>query len=106
MTFKDARALRDLIRETGIHCTVPTGYAPDGYFARIVTTIGSPTGAGLPKDLRDHADWEAWEAYRASMSAMEERERKRARLGTMPRPRSPLDVLIDRACGIKEEDYR
>ena len=36
MTLKEARAVRDMIRDKEIYCTVPLGHGPNGYFARIV----------------------------------------------------------------------
>lgn len=82
MNLKDARALRDRIRETGIHCVVPLGFGPDGYWVEINTTDrGQVT-------FWSESDWEHYESYRATVAMMKHRRR------------SPLDILIDQACGV------
>lgn len=49
MTFKDARALAKRIEtEYGAYCTVPYGFGPDGYFARIFTSIRFEYDPGEP----------------------------------------------------------
>ncbi len=86
MTLQQARALRDTIRAEGIHCTVPGGWRPDNYFAQIWPGRTA---------LRLHSVAE-WEAYK------QQRDAQRQKLN---RPRSPLDAMIDRACGVTEADY-
>ncbi len=89
MTLKDARTVRDELREHGLHSIVPLGHGPDKYFARIFAvhnvTHDFHSGAQARKYLADRL-------RRLRKAAM---ERQRAR-----RPRSPIEVLIDRACGL------
>jgi hypothetical protein len=80
MTLKQARALRDTIRDRGIHCTVPLGNGPAGYFARI-------WGINGQRDFRSLAEWREYD-----------RERLSRKLAS--RPRSPIELMIDRACGL------
>jgi hypothetical protein len=82
MTLQAARALRDEILADGTHCVVPLGHGPDGYWAQIVTTVG---------DGIFHSD-EQWQEYR------KEREARRFRI--MHPARSPIEMLIDKACGL------
>lgn len=86
MTLREARQLRDEIREAGVHCTVPTGYGPDGYFAQI-GGLNGPVGTGTPERIRFHSRSE-WEQYRQQM----ERD--------LAPPRAPIEIMIDRACGL------
>lgn len=101
MTHKDARELARHIQSTGtdvgslgIACTVPNGYGPDGYFARIwsardVDADGEPSyGPARPVDFHSREEWDAWQ-----------RETVRQRL--LSQPRSPLDIMIDRAVGLE-----
>ena len=90
MTLTDARKLRDEIRAAGLHCIVPLGHGPDGYFARIFTDTG-------PVDFPGLAPWRLWKSERAKR--VRESERRPARL-EHGRPRSPLELMIDRACGL------
>lgn len=96
MTLKDAKKLRDEIREYGLHSIVPLGHGPDGYFARIFTNKGD----------RDFRTRRAWLAYRRQ-SDKEQRERAKliARYELAyqlrSRPRSPIEIMIDRACGLE-----
>lgn len=92
MTLSDARHVRDRIRESGIHCTVPTGYAPDGYFARIIT----PREPGGVKDFYSEKEWVAWR-----VKSLRSDIKRRRELDERLRPRSPIEILIDRACGYK-----
>lgn len=97
MKHKDARTLATYIREAiGCACTVPNGHGPDGYFARIWTSrtddgTSQRQAPERPKDFYSRADFEAWRAAC---------ERERGRQERRSRPRSPIDILIDRACGV------
>jgi hypothetical protein len=103
MTFAEAKKLRDFIRSYGPWCTVPTGYKPDRYFARILRWDEAAKKM-LPVDFHD------WLAARKDMAEMLCRERAtRARCREFKDrewfrlnhpPRSPLDAMIDRACGL------
>lgn len=99
MKLADAKKLRDEIRAYGIHCIVPLGFKPDQYFARIFVWNGTAT---VPKDF---ATRRQWRVYR-KVCDKERRERAewvaRHGLGGWPgsRPRSPIELMIDRACGL------
>ena len=93
MKLADAKALRDEIRAAGLHCIVPLGHGPDRYFARIFGPRAKPT---------DFHTREAWHAFE------EERGRQRRelvdqfnRFEVPRRPRSPIEIMIDRACGLE-----
>jgi hypothetical protein len=88
MTLKVAKTLREEIRRTGIHCVVPLGFAPDGYFARIFTSDG-------PLDFYDRG---TFRKYKADLIVS--RRAKRRTDVRLARPRSPIDILIDRSCGL------
>lgn len=90
MTLKEARELRDMIRKADVHCVVPLGHGPDGYFARIIRD-------GKPLDF--HSFEQADEYMTARAERIRESNRAAMRL-TMPRPRSPLEAMIDKACGL------
>lgn len=80
MNLADARRLRDEIREAGLHCTVPLGYGPDSYFARIFGTDG-PLGLCHPSD---------WKRYQRNSRRLRKRiEKKWAAIQLTRRPRSP-----------------
>lgn len=81
MRLADARKLRDRIRARGIDCTVPLGYGPDGYWCQIHTT--------------DHGTVTFFEE-RDFDSYMEHRQTMRSR---STRHLSPIDRMIDAACG-------
>lgn len=91
MTLKDAKVLRDEIkRVSGFHCIVPLGHGPDSYFARIFSFEKI--------DFYDRASFRRYRAQqirtkRALELEWAKRERRRAR--------SPLDIMIDRACGVE-----
>jgi len=92
MTIQDARKLRDHIKATlGCHCTVPYNYAPDRYFA-VIWTSDTPSGACCPKKFRSQEEFDEWFA---------EREKRRIARELLSKPRSPLDMMIDKACGIE-----
>jgi hypothetical protein len=102
MTRAKASALRDEIKAAGLHCTIPRG----GTLPRIFTTL-SATGE-LSFNSRG-----AWMAYRrkhekqklAAEKAAEWLDRQREKefiagiFGLRP-ARSPIEAMIDKACGI------
>lgn len=87
MNLDEARKLRDTIREAGLHCTVPLGPPRSCYYAKIFTNAGELR-------LYGPADWDRYV-----------RERDAKRIQNMPRPKSPIDAMIDAACGITETNY-
>ncbi len=95
MKLTDARALAHEIQATGPACTVPYGYGPDGYFARIWTARGCVSGR-RPVDFIDRKGWDVWREWWATQDAEEGKA-----LAVLPKKRSTLDILIDRACGIE-----
>ena len=82
MTLKEAKVLRNRIYSGGLHCTVPLGHGPCGYFARIITHEGP----------RDFQSWTEYDQYR--------KERNAKRAAKLAPPRSPIEHMIDRACGL------
>lgn len=90
MVLAEARKLRDEIRAAGLHSIVPLGHGPDSYFARIFTDSGSV-------DFSGRAPWRLWKAERAKR--LRDSERAAAKLD-LRRPRSPIEMMIDRACGL------
>lgn len=95
MTRTEASALRDEIRATGTHCVIQKGTGPRDYFARIYSRRGRDVV--VPVDFYGPDWWAAWQ----EAAAVEDAQRAR-----IARPRSPLDAMIDKACGITERDYR
>ena len=90
MSLNEARELREIIKAKGLHCTVPR--CVDGrYFARIWSARGC-VGAAKPVDFYSLGDWQAWkiEADRQDLVAK-----------LKSRPRSPIEMMIDKACGIE-----
>lgn len=89
MNLIDAKALRDVIRaETSCHCIVPLGHGPDGYFARI---FAAPLrGKPVAVDFYSIDAAKAYFTYR-------DVEKQQA-----SRPRSPIEIAIDRACGLEQ----
>lgn len=84
MTLTEARALRDEITKTGIACTVPTGYGPDGYFAQIYSTRNGRTGRTR------FANRKEWSTFAAEVRADRERERTRHYIAQL----DPLELLM------------
>jgi hypothetical protein len=86
MTLQEAKALRDEIREH-YHCIVPLGFGPGGYVARIFGLEGAI-------DFHTRFQYRAWHVRRL-------RERRaQLREWAMPQKRrSPIEIMIDRACG-------
>lgn len=92
MILASARVLQAKIKEAGLHCIVPLGHGPDGYFCRIFTDKGT-------KDLASVRDWVKYR--RASMKRRAKALADYELLMTqMRRPRSPIELMIDRACGL------
>ncbi len=98
MTLTKARRLRDFIRGQDVHAVVPLGHGPDGYFVRITTSQG-------PLRLDSPSEWNAYcQRERDKITKFCEDHGVGQR--RLERPRSPLDAMIDAACGVKEGDYR
>jgi hypothetical protein len=96
MTLKEARALRDYIHsKNSINCTVPLGHGPDGYFPR------SDMGAAGPRDWKSKQEFRDWHAQylRRQRKIMREYHAMLARQ-SMRRARSPIELMVDRACGL------
>ena len=87
MNLKDARELRDKIKESGVHCVVPLGFGPDGYWTEIMTT---DRGQVI---FWSEADWKNYERYRDAVAAIAWKR--------MHGRRSPLEMMIDQACGVE-----
>lgn len=87
MKLRDARALQHEIQCRGYHCIVPLGFGPACYFARIF-------GVKAAIDFHSVASFRKHHAKHL-------RERRRIMRTPFPaRPRSPIEVLVDRACGL------
>jgi hypothetical protein len=86
MNLQSARQLRDEIKLTGICCVVPLGRGPASYFARIWSVVYSESCQ--PVDFYSREDWLKYVSSKPAIS----------------KPRSPLEAMIDRACGIT--DYK
>lgn len=95
MTLKDARQLRDYVgSKCTVNCTVPLGFGPDGYFAVTVLRTG-------PHKWQSRAEFRTWLAG----NIRERREITRRydemiRRKNMPKARNPIELMIDRACGL------
>lgn len=93
MTLAEARAWRDEIRGTDAAATVPTGYGPDKYFVQ-VWTREHPQGERLTTANECIAFIARVVQHRT------DHERLVAAL-TAPRDtRSPIERMIDKACGL------
>ena len=91
MTLAEAKKLRDEIR-VYCFCTVPLGYGPSDYFARIFSSRGVQSGARAV-DFHSREAWLAWKKQADAQDKLKRRCR-------CPRPRSPIEAMIDRACGL------
>src|SRR5687767_352939 len=92
MKLKQAKALRDEITaKTGAYCTVPLKHGPDKYFARIFRW-SEEFKATLPVDFESRTAW-----------LLDFRTQEQIKLARQlkSRPRSPIEILIDRACGVE-----
>lgn len=89
MTLTDARALRDTIRLADLHSVTPLGFGPDRYFARIWT-------AGGAKDFHSPEGWAEYDRQRQDRVRRSEHAAR-----VLERPRSPIEIMIDRACGLE-----
>ena len=95
MTLKDAKAFRDeIIAKTGVNCTVPLGFGPDGYFPRSILSAG-------PHDWTSRAEFRKWAAdhFRARRRAIRAYNQMMLR-GRLRKARSPIEMMVDRACGL------
>lgn len=97
MTLTEARRVRDFFRSRRIHSIVPLGHGPDGYYAEIIASdIGERGYRKMPfgsmAEARSHVAMRLrWErAFKRECLEFENRKP----------PRSPIDVMIDRACGL------
>ncbi len=90
MTYQEARRLRDLIRADGAHAVIPRGYRPHNYVIRTFVR-------GQPFDL-ETADEVT--AYLEESAKHRKASEKAALQLTLPKPRTALDAMIDRACGL------
>jgi hypothetical protein len=94
VTLKDAKALRDYIHsKNSINCTVPLGHGPDNYFPRSIMRDG-------PRDWKSRAQFRLWHALHIRERRRIERDYKRVMNGQSQRRRSPIELMIDRACGL------
>ena len=95
MTLKEARTLRDDVLAYGLGCTVPLGYGPDGYQPQIWTDSGVVRFAS-------RAEWRTYAArmLRRRRRALREYQQDCDRQ-MMRKRRSPIEIMIDRACGLE-----
>lgn len=94
MTLKEAKELRDYIIATnGVNCTVPLGHGPDGYFPRSILRAG-------PHDWTSRQEFRNWHAKHLRERRRIHRDYDAMMQRSVRRARSPLDLMIDRACGI------
>lgn len=93
MTLKDARALKAYIHSKySINCTVPLGQGPDGYFPTSLLKDG-------PCEWKSRRQFRTWLAQRRR----EDRRRQREYEAVLRRgrdSRSPIERMIDEACGL------
>lgn len=93
MTLKDARGLRDYIHsKNSVNCTVPLGFGPDGYFATSILHTGA-------RQWQSRKDFRVWLAQHIRECRRIHREYERV-MRAPQRRRSPIDLMIDRACGL------
>lgn len=88
MTLKEARSLQKQIHKWGYACTVPLGHGPDGYWCQVTQN-----------QFRSEA-----EARRHHAKRLRERRKIMREYEAMSRrrdTRSPIERMIDQACGIK-----
>lgn len=91
MTKQQAIKLRDEIKADGVHCTIPRG----GTLPRIFTTAGEVSFAS-------RKEWLAYKRKRDKQVAESIRIGESLdRRGFLPPPRSPIELMIDKACGIR-----
>lgn len=101
MTFKEAHELRRyILSKNSLACTVPTGgRSPDNYFATSYMKDG-------PREWQSKQEFRDWLAKRRRTDRKQLREWMRLTNGTgdwreiRRRPRSPIELMIDRACGL------
>lgn len=89
MTLKDAKALRDEIRGYGYHCIVPLGHGPDGYTPRISS-----------RSFNTREEFRKYHAMRLRERRLAQREYERQLSRLRSRPRSPIEMMVDKACGL------
>lgn len=95
MTLKDARVFRDyIINKNGINCTVPLGFGPDGYFPCSIMRDG-PRFASAAVSCAPTRRCSGILAVTRRVS-----EVARGPSPSIRRARSPIELMIDRACGL------
>jgi hypothetical protein len=93
MTLKDAKALRDyIIDKSGVNCTVPLGHGPSNYFPMSVLGTG-------PHQWQSRQEFRDWWAGRLRERRNTLRQYDRL-VRQRQRPRSPIEMMIDNACGL------
>jgi hypothetical protein len=94
MNLAEARACRNAIRAIDVNATVPTGYAPDKYFVQVwITRFGN---VSEPTRLRTKAECQSF--YDVVVAGR--RQRELAEFRAAHPPRTVLDMMIDKACGL------
>lgn len=99
MTLKDAREVQRFVTvRTSYYCVVPLGYKPDRYFVKIGSLDGKGRQFASMAEARKYVAEYLWKRR----AAEKDRPRFEAWLERLrnPRPRSPLGIMIDRACGL------
>lgn len=93
MTLTEARKFCDLVRVRKVKCIVPLGHGPDKYFVRVLPNWDYPV---FELDSADMAQAFVDEDIRQESLNVERTRQALRQLG----PRSPLALMIDRACGL------
>lgn len=94
MELKAAKALRDEIKLAGYDCIVPLGYGPRGYFARIFGATNKP------RDFRTLRVFRRFRLKRKMEAERAQHEYVKLMLQQRYPARSPIEMMIDDACGI------
>jgi hypothetical protein len=95
MTLKDAREFRDYIQsKCSLNCTVPLGFGPADYLPTSVMRDG-------PRRWQSKAEFRTWLAqYIRERRNIHRRYEQMVSAQATRRARSPLDIMIDQACGL------
>lgn len=91
LSFQAAKKLRDEIRAKHCHATLQR--MREGYVVRIFSSRGCESGS-REVDFYSVSEWRKWK----KRADAEDAKRELAR--TIPPPRTPIEILIDRACGL------
>jgi hypothetical protein len=97
MTLVNAKKLRDEIRAKGYHCVVPLGFTPRRYFCVI---FHAKAGKLVPMYFRSRASFRKHHAQALRNSRRIMRFYHEMQRRTQWETRSPLEFMIDRACGL------